>query len=311
MNYKLLSLLSCPHCHTNLTLFPNKQFIICRKCKQKYPYRDGIPDFLAYSDDADLKLSQEKWDKKYQQDYKKNIIKELNYQDKKFFLPTWSQISQHFSLKKGENFLELGCGLSFFSRHLAKLGMTVVGIDISLEALKLAKAVFDKEKITNYLFVRGNVLSMPFKSNSFSLIYGAGVIEHFKDTFSAVKELQRVLKKGGVAYNTVPYLNIGSLTYRQVWGNIPRLPILEDLFTFVHTKILKAKHMRFGYELSFTRSYLQKIHERAGFSQVKTNQFNCQLDFDYLKNKELRQLAIYLATHSRFFWPMIYVAAKK
>lgn len=311
MNYKLLSLLCCPQCQASLSLSSNKQFITCKQCKQKYPLRDGIPDFLAYSDNSDLRLSQEKWDTKYREDAKKNIYKEINYQEKKFFLPTWKQIIQHYIFKKGDIFLELGCGLSFFSRRLAKLGMTVVGIDISLEALKLAKTVFDKDKITNYLFVRGNVLCMPFKKNSFDLLYGGGVIEHFKDTLSSIKELQRVLKKGGVAYNTVPYLNIGSLTYRQIWGNIPRLPILEDVCTFFHIKILKSKHMRFGYELSFTQSYLKNIHKRAGFSQVKTGQFNCKLDFDYLKNKTLRQLAIYLATHSRFFWPMIYVMGKK
>lgn len=309
MNNKFNNFFCCPKCKGKLLL--SDAAFTCKSCKNKYPITNGIPDFSIDIQEAEMNLSQKKWDKKYIEDSKKNTLNELDRLDKKFFKSTWGQIVQQYYLKKNDVFLEIGCGTFYLGRRLARMGYTVVGIDMSMKALKLAKKVFEKEKITNYLLVCGNVLNMPFKKDSFNLLYGAGVIEHFKDTCSAVKELQRVLKKGGVVYNTVPYLNIGSLTYRQVWGNIPRLPILEDLFTFFHTKILKAKHMRFGYELSFTQSYLKKIHEQAGFSQVKTGQFHCQLDFDYLKNKTLRQLAFYLATHSCFFWPMIYVAAKK
>ena len=258
-----------------------------------------------------MKLSQKKWNEKYRHDAQKNIAGELDFLDRKFFSLVRSQIEKHHRLKKENVFLEIGCGTFYFGRHLAKLGYPVVGIDMSIEALKLAQTVFKQEGIKNYLLVCGNVLDMPFKKNSFDLLYGAGVIEHFPDTFSAVKELRRVLKKGGVAYNTVPYLNIGSLTYRQIWGNIPRLPWLEAAFTFFHTKILGGRHMRFGYELSFTRSYLEKIHRQAGFSGAKTGQFDCELDFDYLKNKFLRRLAIFLAKNSPLFWPMIYVAGKK
>ena len=309
MDKNLYQLLCCPHCKNKLRTEQGKFY--CKNCKQTYRINDGIPDFSYKINESGMKLSQKKWDEKYRQDTKKNIVRELDFLDNKFFSLVWNQIKKNFELKKKDIFLEIGCGTFYFGRHLAKLGYTVVGIDMSIEALKLAQSVFTREGIKNYLLVCGNVLNMPFKENSIDMLYGAGVIEHFPDTFSAVKELQRVLKKGGVAYNTVPYLNIGSLTYRQVWGNIPRLPVLEELFTFIHTEILGARHMRFGYELSFTRSYLEKIHRQAGFSTVKTGQFECELDFDYLKNKSLRRMAISLSKNSPLFWPMIYVAGKK
>ncbi len=302
-------MLCCPYCKGEFSQTKNR--FLCKNCHKNYPINEGIPDFSLVIAEKEMKLSQKKWNEKYKQDSKKNITRELDFLDKKFFYPTWRQIQEYKKLRKDDIFLEIGCGTFYLGRHLARYGQTVVGIDMSIEALKLAKHIFDREKISNYLLVCGNILHMPFKTHSFDLLYGAGVIEHFKDTLSSIQELQRVLKKGGVAYNTVPYLNIGSLTYRQVWGNIPRLPILEDLLTFFHTKVLKAKHMRFGYELSFTQSYLKKIHEQAGFSQVDIGQFHCQLDFDYVKNKTVRCLAIYLAETSPLFWPMIYVAAKK
>lgn len=180
-----------------------------------------------------------------------------------------------------------------------------------MEALQISKKLFEKEKTKDYLLICGNILNMPFKSNSFNLIYGGGVIEHFKNTKEAVVELSRVLKKGGLSYNTVPYLNLGTLTYRQLWGNIPRFPIIEGIFTFVHTKLLQAKHMRFGYELSFTRKYLEDVHRKSGFKKTVTGKFECSLDFEYIPLKPLRNLAIKLATNSSLFWPMIYVAGKK
>lgn len=309
MNKKLYHLLCCPNCKGKFLQTKNR--FTCRKCHKNYPLQDGIPDFSLIIQEKEMKLSQTKWNEKYKQESKKNISKELDLLDKKFFKSTWDQIVQQHNFKKSDIFLEIGCGTFYLGRALARKGVTVIGIDMSMEALKLAQSVFKKEKIKNYLLVCGNILNMPFKENVFGFIYGAGVIEHFKNSLDSIKELHRVLKKGGVVYNTVPYLNLGSLTYRQVWGNIPRLPILEDLYAFFHMKILGASHMRFGYELSFTQSYLKKIHKKLGFSEVNTGQFNCTLDFDYLKNQHLKKLAIYLAVHSPLFWPMIYVAAKK
>lgn len=309
MNKNLLSLLCCPECRNNLS--QGKNIFYCSYCNKKYPFIDDIPNFSLPIQESDIQISQKKWDEKYIKDSKKDIAHELDLLDKKFFNPTWNQIRHYFFPKRGNLFLETGCGTFYFGRHLAKMGFTVVGIDISMQALKSAKLVLEREKLNNYLLVCGSILKMPFKNNSFNLLYGFGVVEHFKDTLLAIQESQRVLKKGGLSYNTVPYLNLGSLTYRQIWGNIPRFPLLEEIFTFIHTKLLKAKHMRFGYELSFTRSYLEKIHQKAGFNKVQTGQFRCQLDFDYLNNQNLKKFAVYLAAHFFLFWPMIYVAAKK
>ncbi len=309
MNTKLYSLLCCPACEGDLVQSEKK--FTCSSCKKKYPIQNGIPNFSLTITEKGMKLSQEKWDEKYLQDTEKNIIDELNFLDKKFFTLTWNQIAKQRKLQKKELFLEIGCGTFYLGRHLAKDKYTVIGIDMSMHALQLAKKVFENEKITNYLLVCGNVLNMPFKKDSFDLIYGAGVIEHFKNTGEAVGELARITKKGGVSFNTVPYLNIGTLTYRQVWGNIPRFPVIEQILTFVHTKVLGARHMRFGYELSFTRSYLERTHKKAGFKSSKSGKFKCELDFDYLPTKFLKNAAKKLAQDSPLFWPMVFVVGKR
>ena len=113
-------------------------------------------------------LSQKKWDEKYIKEYKPDIRKDLDLLEHKFFEPTWSQIQKEYHLRKKDIFLEIGCGTFYMGRALAKKGYTVVGVDMSLYALKQAKQLFDKERITDYLLVCGNVLQMPFKNDSFN-----------------------------------------------------------------------------------------------------------------------------------------------
>lgn len=276
-----------------------------------FPIRNGIADFSILMKEKELLLSKEKWDEKYEKDAYRNPAKHLDQIERKLFDIGWSQIKRERSLKKGQLYLEIGCGDFYFGRALGKKGYTVVGIDFSYRALLLAKKALQATGIKNFLLVQGNLLNLPFKSNIFSLVVGFGVIEHFHDTSAAVLEFYRVLKRGGLSFNTVPFLNLGSLTYRQIWGNIPRIPVIEQLYSFFHMRILGARHMRFGYELSFPRGFLRNIHYQAGFTKVSINRFNCPLVFEYLPSKTLRSLATYLAIRFPLFWPMVYVAAKK
>ena len=151
---------------------------------------------------------------------------------------------------------------------------------------------------------------MPIKNNTVDLVYGGGVIEHFKDTGSCIDELYRVLKRSGVSFNTVPYLNIGSLTYRQVWGNIPNVPVLREVAEFIHIKLLGAKHMIFGYEMSFTKRTLFSIHKQSGFKKISVDKFQTTLSFEFIP-KFFRPFFIYLADTSPLFWPMVKVIGTK
>ena len=106
-------------------------------------------------------------------------------------------------------------------------------------------------------------------------------------------------------------LNIGSLTYRQLWGNIPNFPIIKQLAEFIHIKLLGGKHMRFGYELSFLPITLVNIHKKAGFKKIEVKYFDTKLLFELIPFTAVRNLLIKLAQNSPLFWPMIKVVATK
>ena len=59
MDRKLLDILACPLCKTEVKLEDDK--IVCTKCGRRYPVRDGIPVMLI--DEAELPGEDKKEDK--------------------------------------------------------------------------------------------------------------------------------------------------------------------------------------------------------------------------------------------------------
>jgi len=301
-------ILCCPICKNDLK--ETKKFLFCKYCKKNYPIKNRVIKIIPNLSE-DLELSIKKWDriyfdqltsKSYNQEYK-------NY--KKFYRKdTLDQLNIEKKINKKMVYLEIGCGSFFLGQDLADKTKLVIGIDICPSALTIAKKMLDEKGISNYLLIQGDILNLPIKKDLIDLIYGGGVIEHFKNTQKCVNELFRVLKKGGVSFNSVPYLNIGSITYRQLWGNIPNAPILKQMAEFIHIKLLQSRHMTFGYEMSFLASTLKKIHRCAGFNNIKVDKFRVKIVFNFLPNL-LKPIFIWLATNSKLFWPMVKVVAEK
>jgi len=284
-------------------------FLICKGCGQKYNLIGHclLRDSETFA--SDYEFSREKWDNYYRGNCLKKLEDEENEYLQRHFNEIYKQISEYKPIKEVV-YLEIGCGSMFFGQNIAKDCDLVIGVDFSKVALNTAHKLFKNKGIKNYFLIQADVREMPLRSDCIDLLYGGGVIEHFKDTQACVDELYRVLKPGGVSFNSVPYLNIGSLTYRQIWGNVPNVPILKQLAEFVHMKLLKARHMRFGYEMSFLGSTLKRIHKKAGFRTIVVDKFEVSLVFKSVP-KLLRPLFIRLANSSRLFWPMVKIIGKK
>lgn len=103
--------------------------------------------------------------------------------------------------------LDVGLGLGFVEKSLLRLNkkdLTFYGIDISKFAI--AKA---RKKLAGK-FTRGSILQIPFASEYFDLVLSLEILEHIPpfQTFKALDELWRVLKKRGLVIVSVP-LNEG------------------------------------------------------------------------------------------------------
>lgn len=310
INKKFLNYICCLKCREGL--IKKFDFFYCKNCQKKYKLIEkNIIGMLPSNISNDIKMSLEKWDDLYKKNLENKSYKiEKKEYDRRYLKDTFNQIFQYYNLRKNDTYLEIGCGPMFLGQEFVKKGLNVIGIDLSLSALIIAKKMLEDKRVKNYLLIQGDIKNIPLKGNTVDLIYGGGIIEHFKDTESAVGEMYRVLKKGGICFNTVPQLNLSSLTYRQIWGNIPNFPVLREIAEFFHIKLLGGRHMKFGYELSFTKKKMEKIFKSQGFNKVLVKNFKCYLPFTYLKPLWLKKIARYVS-NTEILNPMILIVAQK
>ena len=93
--------------------------------------------------------------------------------------------------------LEIGCGNGRDSIYFAKQGFNVTAIDITPEAILLAKKIADR-KNSNVKFRVANTEKLPFEDSSFDAVFSISVL-HSTDLTKSIPEIYRVLKKNGLA----------------------------------------------------------------------------------------------------------------
>lgn len=254
--------------------------------------------------------SQKTWEKIY--DFNMNKLKK----DRKDFEENKLEdhikyILNSYKFNPKTVYLEIGCGPSYIGEYLLNhYKCTFIGVDFNYQMLVTVKKYFDNLGYKNTIFIHADIKKMPIKNNTIDFTYGGGVIEHFTNTKSILKELHRVTKAGGVTFNTVPAFNF--FWPVSMKKNIPSYPLLKQLFGFIHIKILKNKLLEkyHGYELSFGINQLKKLHKKIGYSSIKGGAFAFHPSSAKLRNKFLRESYFNLSKIS-LFSPIIYIAAKK
>ncbi len=78
--------------------------------------------------------------------------------------------------------IEMGCGTGLMAGYLQSKGLDVTALDLSQNVLKYAKEIASKSKIISPCkYEQGNILDLKYKSDTFSVSYSNGVLEHFSD----------------------------------------------------------------------------------------------------------------------------------
>ena len=161
--------------------------------KKKYDNKDGILSF-EIKDSETNKVTNFYKETPFP-NYKKNddrqtILKKGN----KNFLA--NQFKKFIGHKK--NVLEVGCGTGQLSIYFSiGANNNIVGLDPTIESLKLAKNFSDKNNITNIKFVNADIFDDVLSDNYFDLIWCNGVLHHTKNPYGAFEILVKSLKKEG------------------------------------------------------------------------------------------------------------------
>ena len=83
---------------------------------------------------------------------------------------------EHGGLRPGVLALELGCGTGVFLEKVARSGVTLHGLDLSLDLL--AQARTRMAQAANVHLDRGNAEAMPYPDAHFDAVYGSSVLHH-------------------------------------------------------------------------------------------------------------------------------------
>lgn len=98
----------------------------------------------------------------------------------------WQYISQILSLGQIKRALDVGCGSGFSTISANRYFPFVVGCDTSWHMLKENPV---------QLRIKGDASSLPFKSNSFDLVFGWEVLHHIDNPVKVLNEMTRVSKE--------------------------------------------------------------------------------------------------------------------
>jgi ubiquinone/menaquinone biosynthesis C-methylase UbiE len=102
--------------------------------------------------------------------------------------------------------LEIGVGLGSDHYFLGAAGNSMVAIDLSREHLRQTARHLELEGLSTQP-VYGDAENTAFQDASFDMVYAFGAIHHTPSPESAVKEMHRVLKPGGVALVALYHVN--------------------------------------------------------------------------------------------------------
>lgn len=183
-------------------------------------------------------------------------------------------IIKELELRNGDRVLEVGCGDGFYLHLLSSIGLKLklIGTDNDKNALLSAR----RNLPNDINLVYGDLMNrLPFKDNSFDKVVMSEVTEHLPNDVKGLKEVLRVMKKGGILCLSVPHANY---------------PFLWDPINWVLEK-LTNKHIESGFFAGiwnqhlrlYTKLSIERSIKKAGFkverSEIQT--FWC-LPFNHL-----------------------------
>ncbi|MDH3888458.1 MAG: class I SAM-dependent methyltransferase [Gammaproteobacteria bacterium] len=124
--------------------------------------------------------------------------------------------------------LDLGCGTGLLSNILLSKGFEVLGIDISLESLRLLQ---QREPGINT--IQADATLLPFTDGSFHAVVSLGVWRHLSHPQRVIAEVARILEKNGILIVGYFPPAIGGVIHQ---SNSPWYQLLARLYQFVIRK---------------------------------------------------------------------------
>jgi SAM-dependent methyltransferase/uncharacterized protein YbaR (Trm112 family) len=212
---EMLSFLACPKCRGDLA--GNGDSFICRKCGERYPLSEGVPQFdlpnttevnsdIGGKDDR-RRFWDSGWESRYHGDHA-HLARLSTQSEWESFLKQRQAVleaDRHVlhveagrAAVKGKVTLDIGCGAGISSATFGSFGAHYIGIDHSVHAATYALRHLRGSGGDGFT-VQGNAELLPIRDQSIDVVYSNGVLHHTPNFATAMDEAYRVLKPGGKA----------------------------------------------------------------------------------------------------------------
>lgn len=155
----------------------------------------------------------------------------------------------------GKRVLDLACGTGYGSTLLAGAGAIVTGLDISSEAIKIARARYQRDGVK---FIIGSCYDLPFEDGAFDVVVANEMIEHVDQHDTLLGEVKRVLAEDGLflistpnkpVYNKYKPPNVFHISEME----IPEFQtLLSRYFAHIRLTATRMALVSVGYELEAT-----------------------------------------------------------
>ena len=168
-----------------------------------------------------------------------------------------------------QSILDIATGTGDFAILAAQMlhPEKLVGADISEGMMKIGKEKVRKLGLDNVVsFKKEDCLAMSFADNTFDAVTAAFGIRNFQDLDRGLKEMCRVLKKGG-------HLSIAELTTPVSFPMKQLFHIYSHTFLPVYGKLISKDSSAYSYLTATIEAFPQgekmmEILKKAGFSKV-------------------------------------------
>jgi ubiquinone/menaquinone biosynthesis C-methylase UbiE/uncharacterized protein YbaR (Trm112 family) len=212
-------LLACPICASSLA--GNDRSYYCGSCNHYFPLRFGIPDFRLAPDpyisiDDEVKKIERFISprRSFAESLKKyyELTPESPPELHQHYLAAMEasvargagilrKLHARFPAVRREKLLDLGCGTAGMSITAAREYKHVIGVDVALRWLVMARMRLEEIGVDLPL-ICANAESLPFKENVFDAIVSDAVLEHVRNSTHMRDEALRVLDHGGAFFFT-------------------------------------------------------------------------------------------------------------
>ncbi|PKB17742.1 class I SAM-dependent methyltransferase [Flavobacterium sp. 5] len=178
---------------------------------------------------------------------------------------------------KEDNVLDIACGSGIVSCEFAKHVNHVTGIDITQEMINEAKKLQAKFQLKNIDWEIGEVTSLPYPDNNFSIVVSRFGLHHFLNPQLVLTEMIRVCKPDGI----VMVVDVALPD-----NKIDAYNMMEKNRDSSHVKALSVKE----FEMLFEKSNLKGIKQSSYTLKIELEE---QLKASFPENSEaLREMIL-------------------